>query len=239
MLAALAGAHDVTHVLLTRSEAGADESIRARTWQLGVPVRFVARAELDELALGRNHQGVAALIQPVSAARLEDLLEPPPGAVRPALFLAADRVQDVGNLGSLVRTLDAVGGTGLLLPARHSAGIGGGLARASAGASLRTRIVRVPNLARTLRDLGERGVQVVGLSPDAERDFHQLQLHGPCCLVVGSESRGLRRLVSSACSEIVRIPMLGGVGSLNAAVAGGLVLYHVARSRWEVSDHDE
>ena len=239
MLAALEGTHHVTYVLVARSAGGAATSIRAKAAQVGVPVRFVERAELDDLAFGGNHQGVVALLQPDEVTAPEDLLELPSHGVRPALILAADRVQDVGNLGSLVRTLDAVGGAGLLMPARHTAGLSGGLARASAGASLRTRIVRVPNLVRALRDLGQRGVHIIGLSADAEGDLDSLQPQGPCCLVVGNESKGLRRLVRGACDELVRIPMLGGVGSLNVGVAGGLVLYHVARSRWESSTNGQ
>ena len=217
--------------MIARGAAGSAGEIRERAAAAGVPVAFVDRRELDILAAGGKHQGVAAVLAAGDRASLADLLRDDSGVAQPPIILAADQVQDVGNLGSLIRTLEAVGGAGAVIPGRRSAGPTSGLARASAGASLRTPIVVVPNLARALQDLKARGVWVIGLDAAAPTEYDTLDYTAPCCLVVGNEARGLRRLVRQMCDQIVRVPMRGGVGSLNVAVAGGIVLYHVARSR--------
>jgi 23S rRNA (guanosine2251-2'-O)-methyltransferase len=185
------------------------------------------------MSLGGNHQGVVAMLEGIPAARVQDLLQPMPGRAQPPLLLAADQVEDVGNLGSLIRTLEACGGAGVIVPERRSAALAGGLARASAGASLRTAIVSVGNLARTLASLKTAGVQIVGLDAGSDTAFDALTYDAPCCVVVGSESRGMRDSVRNACYAVVRVPMRGSIGSLNVAAAGAIVLHHIGRQRVE------
>ncbi len=227
----LAASRPIRRILIARGSARSARSIREHAAAAGVPVAYVDRAELDALAFGGNHQGVAAVLEGHQRPRLDALLRDHDHLARPALILAADRVQDVGNLGSLLRTLEAVGGAGLVVPVRRSAALTGGLARASAGASLRVPLVAVANLARALDELRSRGVLVVGLEADGATVFDQPDYRRPCCLVVGNEAEGLRERTRDVCDLIVSVPMHGAVGSLNVAVAGGIVLYHVARAR--------
>ncbi len=217
--------------MVARGAARSTEPLRALAGAADVPVAFVDAAELDALSFGGNHQGVVATLQQITAPRLEDLLQPLPGRVAPPLILAADHVEDVGNLGSLIRTLEACGGAGVVVPARRSAALAGGLARASAGASLRMAIVSVSNLARTLATLRTDGVEIVGLDADGDTPFDALTYDAPCCVVVGSESRGMRDNVRKACDVVVRVPMRGSIGSLNVAAAGAIVLHHIGRGQ--------
>ncbi len=234
---ALAASRPIRRILIARGSAHSAQSTRKHAATAGVPVTFVDRAELDTLAFGGNHQGVAAVLDGHQRPRLDALLRDDAHLARPALMLAADRVQDVGNLGSLVRTLEAVGGAGLLVPTRRSAALTGGLARASAGASLRVPLVAVANLARALEELRSREVLIVGLEADGSTIFDQPDYRRPSCLVVGNEAEGLRARTRAVCDVIVRVPMHGAVGSLNVAVAGGIVLYHVLRARAEGTRH--
>ena len=189
--------------------------------------------ELDALAFGGNHQSVVATLAPTASVGVRELLQARPGRTQPPLILAADQVEDVGNLGSLLRTLEACGGAGAIVPARRSAALTGGLARASAGASLRSTVVTVTNLARELKTLRSGGVRIIGLDADADRPFDALAYDTPCCIVVGSEARGMRPSVRQACDAMVRVPLRSGIGSLNVAVAGAIVLHHIARQRTE------
>ncbi len=235
---ALSASRPIRRILIARGSAQSARSAREQAAAAGVPVAYVDRAEIDALAFGGNHQGVAAVLDGPQRPSLDALLRDDAHLARPPLMLAADRVQDVGNLGSLVRTLEAVGGAGLVVPTRRSAALTGGLARASAGASLRVPIVPVANLARALDRLKSLGVLIVGLEADGSTTFDRPDYHRPCCLVVGNEAEGLRPRTRDICDTVVRVPMHGAVGSLNVAVAGGLVLYHVVRARAEGTSHD-
>ena len=219
--------------MVARGAAESTAPLRELAGDAGVPVAFVDAAELDSLAFGGNHQGVVATIDSTPNAAPRDLLHPQPGRAQPPLILAADQVEDVGNLGSLVRTLEACGGAGLIVPQRRSAALTGGLARASAGASLRSTVVNVTNLARALKSLQSDGVRVIGLDADAETPFDAMAYDAPCCIVVGNEARGMRPSVREACDVIVRVPLRSGIGSLNVAAAGAIVLHHIARQRTE------
>lgn len=223
----------VTRLMVARGAMRSTQQLRTLAGMANVPVTFVDSAELDELAFGGNHQGVVATLAETPIASIHDLIKPMPGRVQPALILAFDQVEDVGNVGSLIRTLEAYGGSGAIMPVRRSAPLTGGLARASAGASLRSAIVTVTNLARSLQTLRKEGVQTIGLDADAKRPFDALTYDAPCCVVVGSESRGLRDGVRRICNEIVKVPMQGAIGSLNVAAAGAIVLHHIGRSRMD------
>ncbi len=217
--------------MVARSAAESTAPLRELAGNAGVPVAFVDTADLDALSFGGNHQGVVATIDSTPNAGLRDLLQPQPGRAQPPLMLAADQVEDVGNLGSLVRTLEACGGAGVIVPQRRSASLTGGLARASAGASLRTTVVNVTNLARALKSLRSDGVRIIGLDAAAETSFDAMPHDAPCCIVVGNEARGMRPGVREACDAIVRVPLQSGIGSLNVSAAGAIVLHHIARQR--------
>ena len=206
-----------------------DES-RKLAARLDVPVREVARADLDR-ATGRGpHQGVALRASPYEYVHPADLIGRT--GAQPPLLVALDGITDPHNLGAVIRCAAAFGAHGVLVPERRAAGVGAAAWKASAGALARVPVARATNLVRALRDYQSAGLFVVGLTADGTVDVHDLEVgDGPMVLVVGSEGRGLSRLVEQACDLTVRIPMSGGTESLNASVAAGIALAEVARRR--------
>ncbi len=189
------------------------------------------RRELDRRA-GDHHQGVIAEAEPFAYAHPEDLLASAEQRAEPPLLLALDSLQDPQNFGTLLRTAQAVGTHGVLIPEHRAVGVTPAVSNASAGAVEHLRVARVTNLARALGQLKSSGVWVHGLAVDAQADYWDVDLSGPLALVVGSEGSGLGRLVREACDVLVRIPMAEtAIQSLNASVAGSLVLYEAFRQR--------
>jgi len=194
-----------------------------------IPVRWVDRQEMDKL--GPHHQGVAAQVAGFAYASLEDCLALVRNQVEHALLLALDTVQDVHNLGTLLRTAEAVGVQGILLPKHRAAGVTATVRKTSAGAVEHLCIVQVTNLVRALKDLKKAGLWIIGLDMAAEKAYDEIDWRLPVVLVVGSEGQGLSRLTRATCDLLVCLPMRGQVGSLNAAVAGSIVLYTAWRAR--------
>ncbi len=195
---------------------------------IDLPVEEAERSQLDELTTGANHQGACLLSSPYPYLSLSELL----GSDTHPLYLVLDSLQDPQNLGSLLRTAEAVRVTGVIIPEHRAVGVTPAVVNASAGAAEHIRVARVKNLRQALEELKKSGVWVLGLdaSPDAV-PLWQAPLEGPVALVVGSEGTGIRRLVLEGCDIIVSLPLLGRVESLNAAVAGSVALYEVVRRR--------
>ncbi len=218
---------------------------RART--AGIPVKHVPREALDRLVAGPgrrelmgtggdapgrggvNHQGVVALVGDFVYSDLASILAIGIRRGEPTFILALDTVQDVHNLGNLLRTAEAVGVHGVLLPERGAIGVTGAVRKASAGAAAHLAVARV-DLVAALDALRARGVRVIGLDAEGAVDL-AAALGGPLALVVGGEARGLRPSVARRCDELLRLPMRGQVASLNAGVAGSVVLYEALRQR--------
>ncbi len=200
--------------------------------ELGLPLLEVSKIDLDRMTGGAVHQG---LVLQVPAYRYEhpmDLLERAEGSGRAALIVALDGVTDPRNLGAVVRSVAAFGGHGVIVPERRAAGMTAGAWKASAGAAARIPVARATNLTRALTDLKEAGLFVVGLDADGDLPVQEFEVAtDPLVLVVGSEGRGLSRLVRQACDLVVSIPMASGTESLNAGVAAGVALYEIARRR--------
>jgi 23S rRNA (guanosine2251-2'-O)-methyltransferase len=192
----------------------------------GVPVRREERAVLDRLAQGGLHQGIIAISGAVSYSDFDTLFK----ADKP-LVVVLDGVEDPHNLGAVVRTAEACGASGIVVPERHSAPLTATVIRASAGASAYLPIVRVKNLVGAIEEMKRRGLWVVGVDPAGTQEWTGFDYKGPIGLVLGGEHRGLRRLVREHCDALVRIPMLGKVASLNISVAAGVALYEVVRQR--------
>ncbi len=198
----------------------------------GIPVVEAGRAELDRLTGGAIHQGVVLRVRPYSYAHPDDLVSRARAAGQQPLIIALDSVTDPRNLGAIVRSAAAFGAHGVLVPVRRSAGVTAGAWKASAGTLARVPVARAPNLVRTLAGYQEAGLFVVGLDAAAQTTIGQLDLaDGPLVLVVGSEGKGLSRLVTDRCDAVARIPIHGSAESLNAGVAAGIALYEVARLR--------
>jgi 23S rRNA (guanosine2251-2'-O)-methyltransferase len=197
----------------------------------GIPILEVPRGDLDRLSANGLHQGIALQVPPYTYAHPDDLLAAAQHEQMPVLLVALDNISDPRNLGAIVRSVAAFGGHGVLIPQRRSASVTAVAWRTSAGAAARVLIARATNLNRTLRDWADRGVRVVGLDAAGATALDDLDAGGPLVVVVGSEGRGLSRLVRENCDEVVSIPMAGPTESLNAAVAAGVVLAEIARQR--------
>ncbi|HEY7126051.1 MAG TPA: 23S rRNA (guanosine(2251)-2'-O)-methyltransferase RlmB [Ktedonobacterales bacterium] len=196
-----------------------------------VPVEYTPRRRLDDLTRGAVHQGCVASVAPRDYASLEDILALAEQRGEPPLLLMLDSIQDIHNLGSLLRTAEAVGAHGLILPEHRAAGLTPAVDKSSAGAVEHLLVAQVTNLTRAVDTLKKRGIWVVGLAGEATQDYDRVDLDRPLALVVGSEGKGISRLVREHCDFLVRLPMRGQINSLNAAVAGSIVLYAAWRQR--------
>ena len=198
----------------------------------GIPVVEAGRAELDRITGGAVHQGLALRIKRYSYADPADLVETARRAGEQPLIVALDGVTDPRNLGAVARSVAAFGGHGILVPARRSAGVTAGAWKASAGVLARLPVAQTANLARALATYADDGLFVVGLDAAGPADVGDLELaDSPLVLVVGSEGKGLSRLVAQRCDEVARIPITGAAESLNAGIAASIALYAVARRR--------
>ncbi|MES9521129.1 23S rRNA (guanosine(2251)-2'-O)-methyltransferase RlmB [Streptomyces capoamus] len=208
------------------------EALQLAAERGGINLMEAPRPELDRMTNGLNHQGLVLQVPPYEYAHPEDLLDAAADEGEDPLVVALDGVTDPRNLGAVVRSVSAFGGHGVVVPERRSAGMTAGAWKTSAGTAARTPVARATNLTRALEAYKKAGLTVVGLAADGEADLGDLQaLEGPVVIVVGSEGKGLSRLVGETCDHRVRIPMPGGAESLNAGVAAGIVLYEAARRR--------
>ena len=197
--------------------------------KIGVPVRFLQRIELDRMAGSAAHQGVVAVTSAKQYNDLEDVIASKRGKY--SLIVVLDGVEDPHNLGAILRTADAAGANGVVIPERRAAAVTGTVTKASAGASEHLPIAKVTNISRTVEDLKERNVWTVGLDERARQTYDALDYEMDCALVLGGEGKGLHDLVKRKCDFLVSIPMLGKVPSLNVSVAAAVVLYEIVRQR--------
>ena len=197
----------------------------------GVAVRFLPLEQVERLAGNAAHQGVVAVTSEKSYSDLDEVLTHRRG--EHAFVVVLDGVEDPHNLGAILRTADAAGADGVVIPERRAVGVTATVAKASAGASEHLPIARVTNISRALEELKSREVWTVGLDERAPQAYHQLDYKMHCALVVGAEGNGLHELVRKRCDFLVSIPMLGKVPSLNVSVAAAVVMYEMARQRRE------
>jgi len=213
----------------TEADERLTESV-SRAGDSRIAILEVPRTDLDRLTANHLHQGIALQVPPYNYAHPDDLIaaatESPP-----ALLVALDNISDPRNLGAIVRTVAAFGGHGVMIPQRRSASVTAVAWRTSAGAAARIPVARATNLTRALKDWADRGLRVVGLDAGGDTMIDDLDGTDPLVVVVGSEGKGLSRLVRQNCDEVVSIPMAGNAESLNASVAAGVVLGEIARQR--------
>ncbi|MFI7345104.1 23S rRNA (guanosine(2251)-2'-O)-methyltransferase RlmB [Streptomyces sp. NPDC049936] len=208
------------------------EALQLAAERGGINLMEAPRPELDRMTNGLNHQGLVLQVPPYEYAHPEDLVAAAHDEGADPLIVALDGVTDPRNLGAVVRSVSAFGGHGVVVPERRAAGMTAGAWKTSAGTAARTPVARATNLTRALESYQKAGITVVGLAADGEAELGDLEaLDGPVVIVVGSEGKGLSRLVGETCDYRVRIPMPGGAESLNAGVAAGIVLYEAARRR--------
>src|SRR5216684_2956083 len=195
----------------------------------GVAVRFLIRPELDRMTGNNAHQGVVAVTSAKRYNDLEDVVAAKRG--QHSLVVVLDGVEDPHNLGAILRTADAAGADGVVIPERRAASVTGTVTKASAGASEHLPIAKVTNIARTVEELKDRNIWTVGLDERGPQTYDALDYNMDCALVLGAEGKGLHDLVKKKCDFLVSIPMLGKVPSLNVSVAAAVVLYEIVRQR--------
>jgi 23S rRNA (guanosine2251-2'-O)-methyltransferase len=198
--------------------------------QFGISVQFIGRKALDNKVNGENHQGVIARVKPAKILNEHDLDEIIAQSEQP-LLLVLDGVTDPHNLGACLRNADAAGVAAVIVPKDKSAPLTATVSKVACGAAETVPLIRVTNLARTMRALQEKGIWFVGTAGEARQDIYQSKLTGPLAIVMGAEGDGIRRLTRETCDELIKIPMAGSVSSLNVSVATGVCLFEAVRQR--------
>jgi len=204
------------------------EGIISMAESKGILIKRTERSQLDSLTKNAPHQGVVGSIDQFTYADLDAVLQ---GHAGDPLLLVLDGIEDPRNLGALIRTADACGVWGVIIPKDRAAGITPAVAKSSAGAVFHIPVVRVTNIASTLRQIKERGMWVIGAVAEAQTEIYAHDLTVPLAVVIGGEGRGMRSLVKKECDLLASIPMRGKINSLNASVAGSIILYEVIRQR--------
>ncbi|MBU3571627.1 23S rRNA (guanosine(2251)-2'-O)-methyltransferase RlmB [Priestia aryabhattai] len=231
VLEALKSGRDINKLWVAEgSQGGSMGQITQLAKRNGVLVQFVPKKKIEQMVDG-IHQGVAAQVAAYQYAELDDLFNLAKKRNESPFFLLLDELEDPHNLGSIMRTADAVGAHGIIIPKRRSVGLTATVAKASTGAIEHIPVARVTNLSRTIDELKDRGVWIVGTDAKESDDYRNLDGGMPLTLVIGSEGKGMSRLIREKCDFLVQLPMVGHVTSLNASVAASLLMYEVYRKR--------
>jgi 23S rRNA (guanosine2251-2'-O)-methyltransferase len=205
--------------------------IASKARESGCVVVEADRRKLDFMSVTKSHQGVIALAAVREYCSVDDILEVANSRKEPPFIIACDELSDPHNLGAVIRTAEAAGVHGIIIPKRRSAGLTAIVGKTSAGAVEFMPVARVANLSSALKDLKEKGIWIYGASADGSSKLWETDLKGPACIVIGSEGEGMGRLVSENCDFLLSIPMRGKVSSLNASAAAAVLIYEVLRQR--------
>ena len=231
VMEALKGSRSVHKLMIAiGSTEGSIKEIIAVAKEKGVNIQYWDRSKLDSIARGIRHQGVLAQVAPVQYAELEDILQVAKDRNEPPFIVLLDELEDPHNLGAILRTADAAGVHGVLIPKHRSCPLSATVAKTSAGAVEHVPVARVGNLVQTIKKLKQEGLWVAAADMDG-KDYYDTDLAGPLLLIVGSEGQGVGRLVKEQCDFVVRIPMVGKINSLNASVAGSILMYEAMKQR--------
>lgn len=231
IIEALKAERDIHKILIAEgSLRGQMLEITQMAKEAHVIVQFVPKKKLDGMIEG-NHQGVIAQVAAYQYAELDDLFALAAKRNEDPFFLLLDEIEDPHNLGSIMRTADATGAHGIIIPKRRAVGLTATVAKLSTGAIEHIPVVRVTNMSRTIDELKEKGVWIAGTDAKGKSDYRQLDGTMPLGLVIGSEGKGMGRLIRDKCDFLVQLPMAGHVTSLNASVAAALLMYEIYRKR--------
>jgi 23S rRNA (guanosine2251-2'-O)-methyltransferase len=201
----------------------------------GVIVQFVPKNKVEQLTDGANHQGIAASVAAYRYAEIDELFELAASRNEDPFFLILDELEDPHNLGSILRTADATGVHGVIIPRRRAVGLTGVVAKTSTGAIEHIPVARVGNLAQTVDDLKKRGLWIAGTDAKGSSDYRRMDAKLPLAIIIGSEGKGMSRLLKEKCDFLYHMPMVGQVTSLNASVAAAILMYEVLRNRQPVN----
>jgi len=237
VLEALAAKLPINKIYLSRgTKRPIDKKIFRLAREQGIPVREVDRKKLIELAGHDRTQGVVAVIMEYKYSTLAEILGRSNEKHEAPLIAILDEIQDPHNFGAIIRSAEAFGFHGVIIPKDRSVGITDAVAKTSSGAVSHLPVARVINLAQTMKELQAENIWIAGSDQDAEMSFYGADLNRPLAIVIGSEGKGLRRLVKERCDFLVRIPMVGKINSLNASVAAALIFCETRRQRGALSE---
>ena len=230
VMEALNGERTVERIFIVDGAEGSISKIIAVAREQGIMIDFVARDKIDSMAQGVKHQGVVAKISQYEYASVDDILENARVSGEDPYILILDGITDPHNLGAIIRTAECAGAHGVIVPERRSCALTPTVALSAAGAIERVPVAKVTNLSRTIDDLKAKGLWIAAADMDGDNCF-TVDLSGPIALVIGSEGKGISRLVKENCDFVVSIPMFGIINSLNASNAAAILMYEVRRTR--------
>jgi 23S rRNA (guanosine2251-2'-O)-methyltransferase len=232
IIEALKSGRSINKILISKGDReGSIIQIIALAKQNGVVIQEVDRQNLDKLSLTQAHQGVIAYVSAKDYVQVDDILKVAADKNEPAFIVILDEIFDPHNLGSILRTSDGVGAHGVIIPKRRAVGLTPIVSKASAGAIEYVPVARVSNIPQTIDYLKKKNIWVVGTDNAGRETFYEKDLTGPIAIVIGSEGKGIGRLVSEKCDFLVNIPMKGSISSLNASVAAAIVMYEISKQR--------
>ncbi len=232
VIEALRAGTELNRVMIAEGAKGAPiDTIVSLCQESKVLYEFVPKAKLERMSDTGNHQGVIAMGAAYRYYDIDHMIELAQSRNEEPFIIVLDEIKDPYNLGSIIRTADAVGAHGVIIPKRRAAALTAMVAKASAGAIEYVPVARVVNIAKALDELKDKGLWIFGADIEGPDTYYKSDLKGPVALVIGSEGRGMNRLVKERCDILINIPMGSGVSSLNASVAGAIIMYEIRRQR--------
>jgi len=225
---------EIEKILVAKGQLkGSINKIVALAKDMNIVVQYVDKKKLDQVSQGGNHQGVAALISPYRYSSMDEILNKAKKLQEPPFLLILDGIEDPYNLGSIIRTAECSGVHGIIIPKRRSAHVTETVYKSSAGAVEHMLIAKVNNLSNTIDELKEKGLWIYGAHMEGKDKYFEVDLTGAVALVIGSEGKGISRLVKEKCDFLLNIPMVGKISSLNASNAASILMYEVVRQKYE------
>ncbi|HOQ38269.1 MAG TPA: 23S rRNA (guanosine(2251)-2'-O)-methyltransferase RlmB [Acetivibrio sp.] len=222
----------INKILVQKGEKeGSIRQIIALAREKGIVVQETDRSNLDRISTTHAHQGIIAYVSFKDYVEVDDILESAESKGEAPFIIILDGITDAYNLGSILRTADAAGAHGVIIPKRRAIGLNAAVSKASAGAIEYVPVARVTNISQTIDYLKKKNIWVVGTDLSGEKSYYESDLKGPIAVVIGSEGHGMGKLVTEKCDFIINIPMKGRIASLNAAVAGAIIMYEVMKQR--------
>ncbi|MGD1044166.1 MAG: 23S rRNA (guanosine(2251)-2'-O)-methyltransferase RlmB [Bacteroidota bacterium] len=237
VLEALKSRQPIERILILHGTAGSHiDQAKQLARKLAIPVKETDKERFAELAGDALTQGIVAIIDSYRYAEIEEILAIGQQKNEPSFILILDEIEDPHNLGALIRSAECAGMHGIIIPLHNAASINTTVVKISTGATAHLPIARVTNIAQTIDELKKAGVWIVGTEMESDKLYYEHDYRGSLAIVIGNEGKGIRRLVKEKCDFLVKIPMHGKIESLNASVAGALVMFEAAKSRMQNSN---
>lgn len=232
VLELLSSDRDINKLYVQKGEKhGSINKIIALAKERRIVISEMEKSKMDTISETHNHQGVIAIVPPFNYCEVEDILEYAKSKNEKAFVLILDGIEDVHNLGSIIRTAETAGVHGIIIPKRRAASVNATVSKTSAGAVEHMKIARVNNLTDTMRSLKEAGLWIIGTDMDTQTQYDKQDYSGDIAIVIGSEGFGMSKIVKDNCDFLIKIPMKGKITSLNASVSAGIVIYEALKNR--------